>query len=401
MKLKRLFILSAVLCFAFMGAKAEEVQSTASTAQDSTIYEFNPHWYIQAAFGYQYTIGEADAATLSSPNAQLGFGYNFTPVWGLRFNINAWQSRDGYLPSANLSEAAKAAYLAANGNKELLDWKWYYVAPALDVTMDLTNLIGGYKPKRICNVGIFLGIGANIFFKNDEAAAANQVLTNAFGPSADGNERLIYLWEGCKASVLGQAGATVDFRVTEHFRLGLELQGNILADKYNSKQAFNPDWYINALVTARYNFGALYNEKKVKKEKCEPEIVEKIVEKPVEKIIEKTDTVFVKDPLKVEIFFAISSDRVSTSEYLKIKQIVNYLKSHPEAKCMITGYADKATGSATVNQRISEKRAAVVKDELIKKHGIAADRIITKAMGDTEQPYDNAILNRVAICVVE
>ena len=77
------------------------------------------------------------------------------------------------------------------------------------------------------------------------------------------------------------------------------------------------------------------------------------------------------------------------------------MKSHPEAKCTITGYADKATGSAAVNQRISEKRAAVVKNELIKKHGIAADRIITKAMGDTEQPYDDAILNRVAICVVE
>ena len=141
MKLKRLFIMSAILCFAFMGAKAEE--------QDSTVYDYNPHWYIQAAFGYQYTIGEVDAATLSSPNAQLGFGYNFTPVWGLRFNINAWQSRDGYIPSANRSEAAKAAYLVANGNNNLLDWKLYYVAPALDVTMDLTNLIGGYKPKRI------------------------------------------------------------------------------------------------------------------------------------------------------------------------------------------------------------------------------------------------------------
>ena len=50
---------------------------------------------------------------------------------------------------------------------------------------------------------------------------------------------------------------------------------------------------------------------------------------------------------------------------------------------------------------IDAVRENIVKNELIKKHGIAADRIITKAMGDTEQPYDDAILNRVAICVVE
>ncbi len=398
MKLKRLFILSAVLCFAFMGAKAEEVQSTASTAQDSTIYEFNPHWYLQAAFGYQYTIGEADAATLSSPNAQLGFGYNFTPVWGLRFNINAWQSRDGYLPSANLSEAAKAAYLAANGNKELLDWKWYYVAPALDVTMDLTNLIGGYKPKRICNVGIFLGIGANIFFKNDEAVAANQVLTNAFGPSADGNERLIYLWEGCKASVLGQAGATVDFRVTEHFRLGLELQGNILADKYNSKQAFNPDWYINALVTARYNFGALYNEKKVKKEKCEPEIVEKIVEVPAK----TTDSQFMKKATSIrrEVFFTIGKNVINAEGYKKLDEVAAYMKECPEATVTVTGYADRGTGSAKINDRIAARRADIVETELIKR-GVARDRIIKSSKGSRVQPFNDNDMNRVTICIAE
>ena len=394
MKLKRLFILSAILCCAFMGAKAEE--------QDSTVYEFNPHWYLQAAFGYQYTIGEVDAATLSSPNAQLGFGYNFTPVWGLRFNINAWQSRDGYLPNkAHLGDDLYTAYIAANGGKELLDWKWYYVAPALDVTMDLTNLFGGYKPNRICNVGLFVGVGANIFFKNDEAIAANDVLNTAFGAKADGNARLPLLWDGCKASVLGQAGVTVDFRVTEHFNLGLELQGDMLADKYNSKDAQNPDWYVNALVTARYNFGALYKEKKVKKDKCEPEIIEKEIEKIIEKVVEKTDTVLGKLPLNVEIFFPIASDEVSISEYRKVMQIVSYMKANPESKCVITGYADKSTGSAEVNMRISEKRANIVKDELINKYGIAADRIITKAVGDTEQPHDNPILNRVAICIVE
>lgn len=390
--------MSALFCVALMGAHAEE--------QDSIVYEFNPHWYIQGAFGYQYTIGESDAATLSSPNAQLGFGYNFTPVWGLRFNVNAWQSRDGYIPGDLLSDELRAKFYQATNN-ENLEWKWYYVAPALDVTMDLTNLIGGWKHDRVCNVGLFAGIGANIFFKNDQAVAANQTLVDVFGPSTSGNERLELLWGqegGCKASVLGQAGVFVDFRITDHFRMGLELQGDMLADKYNSKKAENPDWYLNALVTARYNFGATYKEKRVKKPQdcgpCEPSIVEKTVHDTV--YINNVDTIDNSEPLKVEIFFQISSDYVNPTEYTKVMQVVDFMRAHPESKVSITGYADRGTGNPTINQRISEKRANVVKNELINKYGIAADRIEAKAMGDSEQPHgDDPILNRVSICIVK
>ena len=414
MKLKKLILLTALTCGALLSASAQE--------QDTTIYEFRPHWYIQGAFGYQYTIGESDAATLSSPNAQLGFGYNFTPVWGLRFNINAWQSRDGYIPGAQLDPTLKANFYKETGDKNL-EWKWYYVAPALDVTMDLTNLIGGYKHNRIVNVGIFAGIGANIFFKNDEAQAANSTLTKVFGPSADGNERLALIWDGCKASVLGQAGLFIDFRVTDKFRLGLEGQGNIVADKYNSKQAKNPDWYINALVTAKYNFGGTYNERKEKK----PVPCDQLAMKHDTVIINHHDTVTVtlSDPSKVagrgfgtgagmlaegesvyeEIFFHIASNEVSPVEDLKLRKVAEFLKNNPDAKVAVTGYADKATGTHDFNKWISEKRAQIVKDTLIQKYNIAADRITIKAVGDSEQLYngkdDDPVLNRVSVCVVE
>lgn len=412
MKLKKLFLLTALACGALLSASAQE-------EQDTTIYEFRPHWYIQGAFGYQYTIGEADAGTLSSPNAQIAFGYNFTPVWGLRFNVNAWQSRDGYIPGPQLDDDLRAQFYAATGDKNL-EWKWYYVAPALDVTMDLTNLFGGYKPKRIVNVGLFAGIGANIFFKNDEAIAANNTLTSVFGPSTDGNERLALLWDGCKASVLGQAGITIDFRVTDKFRLGLEGQGNILADRYNSKNAHNPDWYINALVTAKYNFGGTYNERKEKKQQpCD-----QLAMRPDTVYIYYHDTVTISDPAVAagrsagtgamladgesvyeEVFFRISSSEVSPVEDLKLKKIADFLKNNPDAKVAVTGYADKATGTAEFNQLISEKRVNSVKNMLIQKYGIDADRITVKAVGDKEQLYtakdDDPMLNRVSVCVVE
>lgn len=77
------------------------------------------------------------------------------------------------------------------------------------------------------------------------------------------------------------------------------------------------------------------------------------------------------------------------------------MKEHPESKCLVTGYADKGTGNAAVNKRISEKRANAVKAEIVKNYGIAEDRITAVGVGDTEQPYSTPAKNRVAICVVE
>ncbi len=399
--------MTVILCGVLMGISAQD--------RDTTLYEFRPHWYIHGAFGYQYTIGEtSDALALSYMNAQIAAGYEFTPVWGLRLAVNGWQSRAAYQPSD--------AYLAEGVNPK--KWRWYYVAPTLDVTMDLTNLIGGYKYNRIVNFGLLAGVGANLFFHNDEATQARTELNNE--KEGLGNTVMVdrTYWEGFKASPLGKVGLFCDFRITDKFRLGLEGSANFLMDKYNSKYANNPDWYINALVTAKYNFGGTYNEKQVKKDdllpckqqpdtviqkdtiyvETEPEIDTLAIVSAAQKSGNATALLAMTDSLRTEIFFPISSDKVSVTEAVKLRQIVSFMKKYPESKVVITGYADKATGTAKFNKTISEKRAEVVKKYLLNQ-GIEANRITAKGMGDTEQPYngkdDNPMLNRVSICVVE
>ena len=399
--------MAVILCGVLAGTSAQE--------QDTTIYEFRPHWYLHGAFGYQYTIGETkDALALSYMNAQIAVGYEFTPVWGLRLAINGWESRAAYQPGEEMIDL---------NNKKVdgQNWKWYYVAPALDVTMDLTNLIGGYKHDRIVNVGLILGGGANIFFKNDEATTAKDNL-NAydFGSVKLGDEILEYYWEGCKASPLGRAGLYIDFRITDKFRLGLEGTGNIVMDKYNSRYAHNPDWYLNALLTAKYNFGGTYNEKKMKKSDLDPCFEPTYVHDTVY-LESEVDTVAIinaaklkadnatallalKDSFRTEIFFPISSNRVSVTEAVKLRHILDFMNKYPDTKVLVTAHADKGTGTHQFNQWISEKRAKVVKEYLISQ-GIAEDRITVKAMGDSDNPYvekgDSPVLNRVSICVIE
>ena len=100
------------------------------------------------------------------------------------------------------------------------------------------------------------------------------------------------------------------------------------------------------------------------------------------------------------VFFLINSAKVRPSEIVKVNEVVNYLKQNPNAKVSITGYADRGTGNAVINSRLSKQRANAVFAELVKRN-IAANRIIKDAKGDTVQPFAVNDQNRVVICIAE
>jgi outer membrane protein OmpA-like peptidoglycan-associated protein len=126
--------------------------------------------------------------------------------------------------------------------------------------------------------------------------------------------------------------------------------------------------------------------------------VEKIVEKPVEKKIVETKKA---EPLRRDIFFTIKSTQITSNEMVKVGEIAEYLNQNPDAKVAITGYADKGTGNATINQNLSAKRADIVAKTLKTKYGIAANRISTDCKGDKEQPFAVNEQNRVSICIAK
>ena len=359
--------------------------SAAMAQQTTTETVFNPHWYVRGQIGGQYTLGEVKFGDLVSPNAQIAAGYNFTSLWGARIAVNAWQSKGGS---------------KINGTQ--YDWKYNYVAPMVDATLNLTNLFGGFKANRLVDLTLFAGIGANIGFNNDEAWTANgDILAQQF--PTYGGDYMQYLWDGSKARFVGRAGIDVDFNVCERVAIGLELSANTLSDKYNSKKAGNSDWYFNGLIGAKVNLGKTTKQKTVP---AKVQIVEKIVEKPVEKVVEKIvyrDRIVEKkaEPLRREIFFTIRATQIVKEEMAKVEEIANYLKANPNAKVVITGHADKGTGNTAINKNLSEKRAKIVADTLVKKFGIAESRISYEAKGDSEQPFAENEKNRVSICIAK
>jgi len=385
MKLKKL-LYTVLLSAGCLSASAQAPETV-------TVEEFNHHWFVQAQAGAQHTLGEVKFGDLISPNVQIAGGYQFTPVWGLRLAVNAWQSKGG----STLTTGS------------VYKWKWNYVAPSIDVTCDLVNLICGYKPDRFFNAGIIGGVGVNIAFNNDEAIAANPQIVNelrgttAFVPGGD----VMYLeklWGGTIGRFMGRFGAYADFRVSKRVSLGLEVNANTTSDIYNSKDATNLDWYFNALAGVKVRLGKttkMVEKKPCCHEKIVEKIVKEIVEKPVEKIVYRDSIVYKHEPLRRDIFFTIGNTNVSRIEKAKVEDIAAYLKKYPEAKVVVTGYADKKTGTAKVNERLAKKRSQTVADMLINKFGIASSRITVDSKGDTVQPFEQNDLNRVSICIAE
>ena len=362
MNIKKTF-LAALVAMGCMTANAQEA---------NTEYVFNPHWYLQVQGGAQETLGEVGFGDLLSPNAQLGIGYQFNKVVGTRLAINAWQSKGG-------SELHNTTYT----------WKWNYVAPTIDATFNLSNLFSGYNPERTVNFGVFAGIGANVAFGNDEAQDVSRAMVTSFNTStytvANDDQYLRLLWDGTKPRLTGRVGCNVDFRLSDAVSLGVELSANGVHDAYNSKKAENIDWYFNGLVGLKFNLGKSYSKKAVVKEPCcecpppaEPKVIERIVEKVVPAAPAETPQKVEKiEPLRRDVFFVIRGTKISDEEMKKVSEVAEYLNKYPQAKVVITGYADKGTGNATINRNLSIGRAKVVADTLKSKFGIDASRITT------------------------
>ena len=383
-------ILSSLMFLGVLSASAQEQKGT-------TEYVFNPHWYVQVQpVGAQYTLGEIDFKDLISYNVQAALGYNFSKAIGARLSVNAWQSKAGI---SNKDFGANNFYET---------WKWKYVAPSLDLTFNLSNMLAGFNPNRVFTLSAFVGAGANIGFDNDDAKNVKTAYWNhcmrgaetgaaALGYTADQN--MEYLWDGTKVRFAGRAGLQGDFRISDKVSVGVEVNANRLSDCYNTKKAGNWDWYFNALAGVKITLGKTYTTRFIPAPEPEIRYVEKVVEKIVE-VPAKVEEPKI-EPIRRDIFFTINRYNIRPSEEQKVKDIVEYMQKYPKSKVVITGYADAGTGNDRINDRLGAQRADAVVKALKDTYGISADRITYDSKGARVQPFQENNKNRVTICIAE
>ena len=403
MKFRQLTLI-LVATIAFVGV------SFAQQSKSDESVEFRPHWSLQVQGGAAYTLGETNFGDLISPAVYLHAGYKFHHGLGVRFGIGGWQGK-GYavLPQQGYS------YKFLQGN--------------IDFMVDLSSLIGGFNHRRVASVFAFAGLGLNGGIDNKKAVEIKD---------ANPNE-LDYLWSPTKFFVAGRLGLGVDFRCSDIISVNLEANTNFLSDHFNSKRADNLDWHFNLLAGITFRFGKNYRPSKVyaakvaaekaaaeaaakaaaekaaaekaaaeaaakaaaEKAAAEKAAAEKAVAEKAEKERLAAERAAIITEHSQNVFFTIGSSYIRRDEGKKLDTLAEWLKANPSFSVDVVGYADKETGNTTLNQKLSERRAANVKARLLAA-GIAEERITTEHHGDTVQPFgENNVKNRVVICTLE
>lgn len=87
-------------------------------------------------------------------------------------------------------------------------------------------------------------------------------------------------------------------------------------------------------------------------------------------------------PTLEDVHFGLNKSTLTKEAQIILRRNIQVLKEHPDWKVVIQGYTS-AIASTKYNQELSERRAATVKEFLVKEGGIAPGRLLTVGYGDT------------------
>ncbi len=109
-------------------------------------------------------------------------------------------------------------------------------------------------------------------------------------------------------------------------------------------------------------------------------------------------------PVSYMVFFPLGSTQLSSDDQNAIAQAAQVYKTKQNATVSVTGYAD-TVGSPALNMTLSQRRADIVKDMLVRS-GVPAAAITTAASGDTNllvdtAPQTNQPKNRRVVIVIQ
>lgn len=356
-KLKIVYLLLAAL-FA-VSAQAQQ-QNGRQELVDVPAPEFLPHWQLTAQGGVAYDVGEAKFGELLSPAVQVAGTYQFTEIFGARLALSGAWARNRYsFPEEK--------------------YQWNFLQPTLELKVDLASLLMGWVPDQPVTAYAVVGGGVALSFNNDDAVKADKHFGVDFQK----------LWKNERWNPVVRMGLGAEVRIDDTWSICGEANVNMLPDHFNSKlgKNDNKDWHFNALVGVKMNLGKTYKRKA-------PEYRPVETPQPVKEPAVR-DTV----SMLTNIYFQINSSVLRSSEFGKLTQLANFMREHPKAHVEMTGYADRQTGTPTINQRLSVERATAVANYLIKQ-GISPERIYKDAKGDRVQPFPINEDNRVTICFV-
>lgn len=333
---------------------------------------FWSNWFVQANLaGTAFYSNEEQGWELSkSPfksfRNNLGFsvaiGKWFTPGLGLRTKFNGVWGR-------TVVPVEREKAYDDNGNKY-----WTLNEQAL---FNLSNMFCGYSNTRVWNFIPYLGagIGRNMS-ANTYAMGLSAGILNTFRVSdrfAINLELGYSLWETDMDGISYGAIESKDGPASrdQMFSVEVGLTYNVGKTRWNK----TPD--VDALKALSQSQIDALNAQLADSQNENAKLKDMLAN---QKPVETTKVVKEIAAAPVSVFFNIGKSRIASKKDLQnVKDLVEVAKAN-NSKIVVTGYADSKTGSAAFNQKLSQKRADVVANELVKM-GVSRDNIEVVAAG--------------------
>ena len=369
-----------LMVLAFAGVCATSMAQDATQKYSVATNSFWSNWFVQAnlvgtAFwGNQEVQNNFSKSPLKGFRNNLGFsvaiGKWFTPGIGLRTKFNGFWGR------TVISEDKKI-----NASK--------YWTLNEQVLFNLSNMIVGYNPDRLwdfipyASVGVnrnmtynryaaVWGIGILNEFKISRKVAINLDVNYNLGMSRmDGFAGMLPHTKAYNSRSLKGIIANHDRNLNVEVGLTYNL-GKATWDAVPDVEAIKAMYgaQIDALNASLADANAENARLKdqIKNHKC-PEVG-------------GGQTVTVKEIVSapVSVFFNIGKSKIASQKDLQNLQAIADAAKANNAKIAVTGYADSKTGSANLNQSLSQKRAEAVADALVNM-GVDRANIETSAAG--------------------
>ena len=376
-----------VLAFASVSV-AGMAQNDATDKFSVATNSFWSNWFIQvnAAGSSFFADGEKWCSPFDDYRTNLGasvaIGKWFTPGLGLRTKINGIWGRQ----------------IIEEGDKEINAMKYWQANE--QILFNLSNMFCGYSDTRVWNFIPYIGGGfARNMTENVYAFSWNFGILNTWRLSKHvalnldlsffGNEPDFGAGRGgdedCKRYLFENKDRQLNAEIGLTFNMGKATCNKVPdVDAIKALSQAEIDALNARLRDANGEIDRLNNL--IKNHKC-PEGGERIV--TVKEVV----------AAPVSVFFNIGSSQIaSKKDLVNLQSLVDVAKANDKT-LVVTGSADSKTVSANLNQKLSEKRAEVVKNELVKM-GVDENKIEVRALGGVSQ-MDPTSYDRRAVVEVK
>ena len=324
-------------------------------------------------------------------NANIAVSKWIVPTLGVRLQLDAGEFRNYTRPMLRTgSTEVRMPYLYVHG----------------DILINMSNWIGGYNPDRFYSAVSYMGFGYTALSwtkKSDTPYNGEYAFTtgliNKFRVSPRFDIELdLRTWimaekslpksiqRGGRFAVAMSASVGVAYRFNQRnwspAYSQVDVDGYLLAIMALEEQLVERNAQIKR---ANSNFAAL----KTENETLRNSLAESRAQDNMATSAMPTESV---------VFFTIGEAELTDYAKATLDSAISLLMA-TDATIVVTGYADKETGSAKRNEQLSKERAENVANYLIGL-GLPASRITTNWVGDTEQAFttpDTPIVNRCVI----